>query len=68
MNFNLIISGLAGTVVGGFCYLVMSNPSYAGSAGEGLGQYLLWLFALATIVSLLVAVYGFVSGGKAVSK
>jgi hypothetical protein len=60
MNFNLMISGLSGAVVGGIAYFVLNNPSYAGGTGEGLGQYLLWFFALATIVSLLAAAYGFI--------
>jgi hypothetical protein len=58
MNFNLMISGISGTVLGGLSYWVLSNPTYAGSAGEGLGQYLLWFFALATLACLAAAAYG----------
>jgi 4-hydroxybenzoate polyprenyltransferase len=65
MNFNLMISGLSGAVVGGLVYFVLSNPSYAGSTGEGLGQYLLWFFALATIACLLAAAYGCIANEKA---
>lgn len=65
MNFNLLISGLSGAVIGGLCYFVLSNPSYAGSSGEGLGQYLLWFFALATVASLLAAAYGCIANDKA---
>lgn len=46
--------------MGGIAYFVLSNPAYAGGTGEGLGQYLLWFFALATIVSLLATAYGFI--------
>jgi hypothetical protein len=65
MNFNLLISGLSGAVIGGLCYFVLSNPSYAGSSGEGIGQYLLWFFALATVASLLAAAYGGIANNKA---
>jgi hypothetical protein len=64
MNLNLMISGLSGAVVGGLIYFVLSNPSYAGGSGEGLGQYLLWFFALATIASLLAAAYGCLASEK----
>jgi hypothetical protein len=66
MNVNLLISGIIGAVVGGLCYFVLSNPSYAGGSGEGLGQYLIWFFALATIASLLAAAYGLIAKDKAV--
>lgn len=65
MNFNLLISGLSGAVIGGLCYFVLSNPSYAGGSGESLGQYLLWFFALATLVCLLAAAYGCIANEKA---
>jgi hypothetical protein len=65
MNLKLLISGLSGAVVGGLCYFVLSNPSYAGGSGEGIGQYLLWFFALATIACLLAAAYGCIAGEKA---
>jgi hypothetical protein len=64
MNFNMLISGLSGAVVGGICYFALSNPSYSGSSGEGLGQYLLWFFALVAIASLLAAAYGCIAGEK----
>jgi hypothetical protein len=66
MNFNMMISGLSGAIVGGLCYFVLSTPSYAGTSGEGLGQYLLWFFALATIASLLAAAYGCMASDKAI--
>jgi hypothetical protein len=58
MNFNLLIGGLSGAVIGGLCYFVLSDPAYAGGSGEGIGQYLIWFFALATVASLLAAAYG----------
>jgi len=64
MNFNMLISGLSGAVVGGLCYFVLSNPLYAGGSGEGMGQYLLWFFALAAIASLLAAAYGCIANEK----
>jgi 4-hydroxybenzoate polyprenyltransferase len=66
MNFNMMFSGLSGAVVGGLSYLALSNPSYAGSSGEGLGQYLLWFFALATVVCLVAAAYGCIANDQAV--
>jgi hypothetical protein len=66
MNFNLLLSGLAGAVIGGLCYFVLSTPSYAGGSGEGIGQYLLWFFALATVASLLAAAYGCIAKDQAV--
>jgi 4-hydroxybenzoate polyprenyltransferase len=65
MNFNMMISGLSGAIVGGLSYFVLSAPSYAGGTGEGLGQYLLWFFALATVASLLAAAYGCIANDKA---
>jgi hypothetical protein len=66
MNFNLMISGISGAIVGGLCYFVLGNPTYAGSSGEGLGQYLLWFFALATLVCLAAAAYGAIVKDQAV--
>ncbi len=63
MNFIMMISGLSGAIVGGLCYFVLS--SYPGGTGEGLGQYLLWLFALAAIACLLAAAWGFLQSDKA---
>jgi hypothetical protein len=64
MNLNLMISGISGAFVGGLIYIVLSNPLYAGGTGEGLGQYLLWFIGLATIASLLAAVYGCIANEK----
>ena len=64
MNFNMMISGLSGAIVGGLCYFVLRDPLYAGGSGEGFGQYLLWFFALATIASLLAAAYGCMANDK----
>ncbi|HEY3273703.1 MAG TPA: hypothetical protein VGJ92_08080 [Methanocella sp.] len=66
MNLNMMISGLSGAIVGGLCYFVLSNPSYAGSAGEGIGQYLLWFFALATVACLVAMAYGCIAKDQAV--
>jgi hypothetical protein len=66
MNFNMMISGISGAIVGGLSYIVLSNPSYAGSTGEGLGQYLLWFFLLATVACLAAAAYGCIVKDQAV--
>jgi hypothetical protein len=63
MNFNLMISGFSGAIIGGLCYFVLSG--YPGGTGEGLGQYLLWLFALAAIACLLAAGWGLLQSAKA---
>lgn len=66
MNFNMMISGLSGAIVGGISYIVLSNPSYAGSSGEGIGQYLLGFFALTTVACLVAMAYGFIAKDQAV--
>lgn len=68
MNINLMISGLSGAVVGGIIFIILSNPEYSGGSGESLGQYLLWLIALATIACLLAAAYGCIAKDKAAMK
>jgi hypothetical protein len=64
MNLNLLIGGISSAIVGGLIYFVLSNPLYAGGTGEGLGQYLLWFIALATIISLLAAAYGCIASDE----
>jgi hypothetical protein len=68
MNLNLMISGISGAFVGGLIYMALSNPVYTGGAGEGVGQYLLWFIGLATIASLLAAVYGCIANEKTASQ